>query len=159
MQEELLQQILMVSHIVAQRWNHSLKADEEDIEQDICIYLIQMMGKKTTSGIKDLNSYLMRIAENYSKLLLLEEHKRGEWITSAYEDIDEIPCKNYTTAYETEIVGGNTIVVDDYVREQRMKRNSRDRRHYDTIKDTRNARRRELYAKRKLQQHISQDIL
>jgi len=130
------EKIITISQITADKFNHSLRMDREDIIQELSLLLWQITETQaeTLSQSDNPDGYLYTTAANWCKRQITREHESGEWITDSSDNLEDLQASGAVPETKT-LRGGRTIVVDEYISAKIAKQREYNRQYYQTHRD------------------------
>lgn len=87
--EDIYEETIQPIHRAIYKFRDRLKADRQDLEQELLIKIFKEIDKieKVKNKSEDWQGYVYVMCLNYLKTLELEEHKQGLWLNNSYDEM------------------------------------------------------------------------
>ncbi len=103
-------------------YKYNFRSSKEDVVQDIMIMIWQDFEKIKNTDIQNENGYVCGIARNCCKTYVRREHEKGLYICNSEDTIYRFSNNSMIYNVETDTRNGETIVLDDYIKNYRKER-------------------------------------
>ena len=122
--EDIYEEITNIVSLAVYKFKNRLKADKEDLEQELLIKIFNNLDKieDVKNRNKNWKGYIYGMCCNCLKELELKEHYQGLWITGAYED--------YMTGTDSCF-----DIVDSFIVQYRKRKNNSSKKYYQENKE------------------------